>query len=95
MTLTKTGYVGLWTQLPGQGKEILMGHLQVDRKLFNSKATINDDVQIPNMKQTRYLNSSDKRNWPLDGSSATVNRLNLMCMTSTVLIKVLLSQCNL
>lgn len=59
MALTETGYVGLWTQLPGQGKEILTGHLLVGRKLFPLIATIEDEVRIANVKQSLNKQESE------------------------------------
>ena len=41
--LTEAGDVDLWAQLPGQGKEILTGHLLVGRKSSLLIATIEDD----------------------------------------------------
>lgn len=59
VTLTETRYVGLWTQLPGQGKEILTGHLLQGRKIFQLLATVEVKVQITNIKQS--LNKQESK----------------------------------
>lgn len=61
LALTETGYVGLWTELPGQGKDILVG-----RKLVPLTATIEDEVLRTNVNQS--LNKQESKcnsiHWP-------------------------------
>lgn len=68
LALTETGYVGLWTQLPGQGKNSLIAHLQVERNVFfscinNLKWFLNS---VPECNSTQWTEQKDVVDiWPL------------------------------